>query len=365
MEAVVHREPAVPEDPLRAGLVGYGLAGSAFHAPLIEATPGLRLASVVTSRPERAERVREEHPHARVLPDVRELLADAGSHDLIVVASPNSTHVPFGLAALEAGLHVVVDKPLAGSVADARRLVSAAAEAPGLVCAVFHNRRWDGHVLTLRRLLREGALGELWRLESRLDRWRPRVQAGAWREDAVAGTAGGALFDLGPHLIDGALWLLGPAVRVYAEVDRRREGAAVDDDFFVAVTHSSGARSHLSAGLAAAQAGPRLRALGSQAAYVKWGIDPQEAALRGGERPDAPGFGREDPADWGTLGAGDAAAPVETEAGRYLSFYEEMEHAIRAGGPPPVPLDAGVATLEVIEAAFESARSGRTVALGG
>ena len=356
---------AARTDPLHVGLIGYGLAGSAFHAPLIEALPGMRLACVVTANPERAERARAAYPHARVLPDAQALFADSDALDLVVVAAPNRAHAELGLAALEAGLHLVVDKPLAASLADARRLADAAAEAPGLVAAVYHNRRWDGDMLTLRRLLREDALGELWRLESRLDRWRPQVRAGSWKEGEAPEDAGGALFDLGPHLIDGALWLLGPAVRVYAEVDRRRAGAAVDDDFFIALEHAAGARSHLAAGHVAAQPGPRFRALGSIAAYVKWGVDPQEDALRAGEDPNGPGFGSEQPHAWGTLGAGDATEPVETEAGRYLAFYEEMERAIRGGAPPPVPLEAGVATLEVIEAAFASARSGQTVELGG
>jgi predicted dehydrogenase len=353
------------EDPLRVGLIGYGLAGSAFHAPLVEAVPGLSLTSIVTANPERASQAGSAHPDAEVLPDADALFARADSHDLVVVAAPNREHVPLGLRAVEAGLHLVVDKPLAASVADGQRLADAADER-GVVASVFHNRRWDGDFLTLRRLLSDGALGELVRLESRFDRWRPEVDTGRWREAGRPEDAGGLLFDLGPHLIDQALELLGPARSVYAEVLRLRPGAEVDDDVFLALEHSSGVRSQLWASVLAAQPGPRLRALGTRAAYVKWGVDVQEDALREGAGPHDPGFGEDPREAWGLLGAGDDAQPVETETGRYVEFYERMEQAIRSRGgdaaapdaaaaAPPVPLAAGIATLRVIEAAQASA----------
>jgi predicted dehydrogenase len=319
--------------------------------------PGLALASVVTSNPERAAQARAAHPGVEVLPDASNLFAAADSHDLVVVAAPNREHVPLGLAAVDAGLHLVVDKPLAANVADAQRLADAAASR-GVVASVFHNRRWDGDFLTLGRLVSEGSLGELVRLESRFERWRPEVDVGKWREGGGPEDAGGLLFDLGPHLIDQALELLGPARSVYAEVRRLRAGAGVDDDVFVALEHTSGARSQLWATMLAAQPGPRLRALGSRAAYVKWGLDVQEQALREGSAPGDPGFGHEPPEAWGILGTEADSRRVETEPGRYVEFYERMERAIRSasgGEPPPVPLEAGIATLRVIEAARASA----------
>ncbi|HEX5896670.1 MAG TPA: Gfo/Idh/MocA family oxidoreductase [Thermoleophilaceae bacterium] len=335
-------------------MIGYGLAGSAFHAPLVEAVPGLSLASIVTSNPERAEQARAAHPGVEVLPDAGALFARADSHDLVVVAAPNREHVPLGLAAVEAGLHLVVDKPLAASVADAQRLADAV-EARGVVASVFHNRRWDGDFLTLSRLVSDGSLGEPVRLESRFDRWRPEVDADRWREAAAPEDAGGLLFDLGPHLIDQALELLGPARSVYAEVRALRPGAQVDDDVFLALEHESGVRSQLWATVLAAQPGPRLRALGTRAAYVKLDVDVQEEQLRAGARPGDPGFGEEPPEAWGLVGTEDDAQPVQTERGRYVEFYEGMEKAIRSGEPPPVPLAAGIATLRVIEAAQASA----------
>ncbi len=324
--------------------------------------PGLSLASVVTSNPERAEQARSSYPHAQILSSAGELFGAANAHDLVVIAAPNRHHVPLALKAVDVGLHFVVDKPLAATVADAQRLADAT-ETAGVVASVFHNRRWDGEFLTLRRLIADGSLGELVRLEMRFDRWRPAVDRDKWREGGGPEDAGGVLFDLGPHLIDQALELLGPATSVYAELRCLRPGAEVDDDVFLALEHSSGARSHLSASMLAAQPGARMRALGSRSAYVKRGLDVQEQALRSGARPGDPGFGVDPPEAWGLLGSEEDAQPVETAPGRYLEFYELMERAIRARGgsgadaaePPPVPLEAGIATLRVIEAAKASA----------
>jgi predicted dehydrogenase len=316
--------------------------------------PGLSLTSIVTSDPERSAQARAAHPNVRVLPSADDLFAAADAHDLVVIAAPNRHHVPLALRAVDVGLHLVVDKPLAANVADAQRLADAAGTR-GVVASVFHNRRWDGEFLTLRRLVAEGSLGDLVRVESRFDRWRPHVDQSKWREGGAPEDAGGVLFDLGPHLIDQVLELLGPARSVFAEVRRLRPGAQVDDDIFLALEHSSGAHSHLSATMLAAQPGPRLRALGARSAYVKWESDAQEEALRAGARPGDTGFGEDPREAWGLLGSEDDAQPVKTERGRYVEFYERMERAIRAGEPAPVPLEAGIATLRVIEAAQASA----------
>jgi scyllo-inositol 2-dehydrogenase (NADP+) len=353
---------AAADHALRVGLIGYGLAGSAFHAPLVEAVPGLALSSIVTSNPERVSEARSAHPGAAILASADELFAAPGEHDLVVVAAPNRHHAALALAAMEAGLHVVVDKPLAVTSDEGRRLLEAA-QSNGVVANVFHNRRWDGDFLTLRRLRDEGELGELLRLESRFERWRPEVDRGKWREGGTPEDAGGVLFDLGPHLIDQALALLGPGRSVWAEVRAVRPGAEVDDDVFLVLEHESGASSQLWATMLAAQAGPRFRALGTRAAYVKWGLDPQEAALRSGAGPRDPGFGEEPREAWGRLGSDDDMRPVETERGRYVEFYEGVERGIREGSPPPVPLEAGIATLEVIEAARRSAAERTVIAL--
>ena len=352
-------------DRVRVGLVGYGLAGAVFHAPLVAATPGLALAAVVTRDPERRRKAAHDYPGVRLLDAPDALWAPDAGVDLVVVASPNDTHVPLARAAVAAGRHVVVDKPFALAAADGAALAGAA-RAAGVVLAPFHNRRWDGDFRTVRRLAAEGTLGAVARFESRFDRWRPVPRAG-WKEQGGAGS--GLLFDLGPHLVDQALVLFGPAAEVYAELDRRRPGdPAVDDDVFVALTHRSGVRSHLYASATAAQPGPRFRVMGAQAAYVKWHLDPQEAALVAGERPGDPGWGEEPPGHWGTLGVAgaegdDAPRPVPTERGAYEQFYAGVLAAVRDGAPPPVdPADAA-AGLQILEAARRSAAEGRVVRL--
>ena len=346
---------------IRVGIIGYGLAGAAFHAPLIATTAGMRLAFVVTSNAKRAAQARAEHPGVEVADSAERLWDRAGELDLVVVASPNRTHVPLARAALQAGLAVVIDKPMAATAAEGRELVDEA-RARGLLLSVYQNRRWDGDFLTLRRLIAAGELGDVFRFESRFERWRPTPKGG-WREDPDPAEAGGTLYDLGPHLVDQALVLFGPVTHVYAEVDRRREGVQVDDDAFLALTHASGVRSHLHMSAAAAEHGTRMRVLGTRAAYVKRGMDVQEAALRAGERP-GPVWGREAEADWGRVGAGDEWRPVRTEPGNYPAYYAGIAAALRSGGPPPVdPMDS-VAGLEIIEAARRSSIEGRVVPLG-
>jgi scyllo-inositol 2-dehydrogenase (NADP+) len=348
-------------DPVRVALIGYGLAGAAFHAPFIALVDGLELAAIVTRDPERRAAASAAHPGAALLDTPADVFAHADDFDLVVVAAPNRFHVPLARDALEAGLPVVVDKPLAPTAAEAREVVDEA-RARGLMLVPFLNRRWDGDVLTIRRLIDEGALGTVLRFESRFERWRPEV-SGGWREGNAPEDAGGVLYDLGTHLVDQALHLFGPAATVYAELDARRAGARVPDDAFVAIEHASGTRSHLWASAVTAQLGPRLRVLGDRAGYVKLRLDVQEAPLRAGELPGGPGWGEDDPADYGLLGVDGDTRPVRTETGNYAAFYEGVRAALRDGAPPPVqPADA-IAGLEVLDAARASAAQRRTITL--
>jgi scyllo-inositol 2-dehydrogenase (NADP+) len=341
---------------LQVGLIGYGLAGSTFHAPLIAATPGLRLAAVVTGQEERAAQAAREHPGVTVVPAADLLWERADSLDLVVVAAPNRSHVPLSQTALRNGLPVVVDKPLAATASAARDLIDEATRR-NLMLTVFQNRRWDGDFLTLRRLLADGALGDVLRFESRFERWRPAPKSG-WRELGAPGEAGGLLYDLGSHLIDQALHLFGTVRSVYAEVIRRRNGVQVDDDTFVALSHDSGVRSHLWMSSVAARPAPRFRVLGSRAAYTKHGLDVQEAALRAGARPGAD-WGSEPPEHWGELGVGDEASRIPTEPGAWPRFYAGVVHTLREGAPPPVDARDSIAVLEVIETARASLTDGR------
>lgn len=346
---------------IRVGLIGYGLAGAAFHAPLIARTPGMRLAAIVTSNPERVRQARADHTSAAIADSAERLWERAGELDLVVIASPNRTHVPLARQALRAGLAVVIDKPMAATAEEGRALADDARRA-GLLLTVFQNRRWDGDFLTLRRLIDDGALGEVHRYESRFERYRPTPRDG-WREEGDPAEAGGILYDLGSHLIDQALVLFGAVTHVYAEVDRRRPGVQVDDDAFVALAHASGVRSHLWMSAVAADHGLRMRVLGSRGAYVKHGMDVQEEALRTGV-PPAGGWGEEREEAWGRLVTGDAAEPVRTAPGAYPAFYARVAAALRDGGDPPVdPMDS-VAGLEIIHAARRSAAEGTVVRMG-
>jgi predicted dehydrogenase len=350
--------------PLRVALAGFGLAGAVLHAPLIATTEGLELVAAVTRDRERREELVRAHPRAVAYDTLDDALAQADL-DLVVVAAPNRFHVPLATAAIAAGCHVVVDKPLAVTAADAR-LVAERAQDAGVVLSVFHNRRWDDDFLTLRRVVAEDRLGSVLRVESRFDRWRPALKEGAWREGGEPAAGGGLLLDLGSHLVDQAVQLLGPVESVYAELDVRRPGGQVEDDVFLALAHVSGARSHLWAGMHAAHAAPRFRVLGDRAAFVSEGLDPQEEQLRDGASPLDPGFGRRD----GALAAriftgeeGEEGAPVAMEAGRWAAFYAGVAEAIRGGGTPPVTPAEAIGVLGLLDAARESAARRTIVAV--
>ena len=330
----------------RVGIVGFGLAGEVFHAPLVDSVDGLSVAAIITSNHERARRAREAYPDATVVA----ALADLWDLelDLVVVAAPNRAHVPVALEAIERDLPVVVDKPLAPTLADAERLLAA-----GGRVTVFQNRRWDNDFLTARRLVAKGMLGEPFRLDSRMERARPEVSDTAWRELPGAEEGGGVLLDLGAHLVDQALLLFGPVADVYAEVDVRRPGARVNDDAFIALEHENGARSHLAMSKTAAIPGPRMRLLGLDGAFEAAAIDPQEDQLAAGLRPGDPDYGVG--ADGRLADAAGNARPQRLERGAYDRFYAGVAEWLD-GGPPPVdPADA-VASLRILEAAASGRR---------
>jgi len=349
------------EKPIRVGLIGFGLGGACFHAPLIAATQGMTLTSVITANPERQAQARANYPKARVASDPDWLWRHAADHDLVVISTPNRSHVPLALAALEANLPVVIDKPFAATSVDAKRVLSAA-EARNLLVSAYHIRRWDSECLTLQDLIARGALGQVLRFESRLERWRPELKGG-WKERGAPEEAGGLLYDIGSHLIDQALHLFGPVREVYAERDLRRAGALTDDDVFVALTHASGVRAHLWASLLAAMPGPRMRVMGDRGAFVKLQGDMQEAALREGKRPGAAGWGEEPPERWGILSDGLRQEPLPSKPGAYQTFYARMVSALREGAPVPVSGDDIVMGLEIIEAAQRSAAERQTITL--
>jgi scyllo-inositol 2-dehydrogenase (NADP+) len=340
---------------LRVALIGYGLAGRVFHGSLLRATPGLRVTAIVVRNRERRERAATDFPQARLLTDSDELWGRPEDFDLVVVATPPGSHSQLIDAAIDAGLSLVVEKPLATNADDAARLIARAA-ARQVLLVPFHNRRWDSDQLTLRGLIAAGDLGDVYRYESRFERWRPNPSTGAWRETLSAAEGGGVLLDLGVHLVDQALSLFGPVTTVVGEVEARRGGA--DDDVFIALHHASGARSHLWASAVSAAPGPRLRVLGSRAAYLVEHLDGQEEALRAGADPAQPDFGSEPAQRWGRLVRGDESEIVPSQPGRWRDFYPALERAIRTREAPPVHGRDALATLEVLDAARRSSVTG-------
>ncbi len=344
-------------DDLRVGILGYGIGGRVFHAPLVAATPGLTPAVIVTRNG--AAQVAVDYPEATIVPDADALFEQ--DLDLVVVSTPNRTHVPLALRAIEAGVPVVVDKPFAPTAAEAQRVVDAAA-AKGVGLTVFQNRRLDSDFLTVRKVLDSGRLGDVFRFESRYDRWVPKPKDN-WREFGDPAEAGGLLYDLGAHIVDQALQLFGPVETVYAEVDRRRAGVQVDDDVFVALHHINGVRSHLWATALAGTLNPRFRVLGDQATFTKFGLDVQEPQVKSGLRPGDEGWGTEPASDAGKLGVGEDVETVPTEVGRYQDFYAQVRDALRGEAEFPVDPASAVAALRVIEAARQSSVDGRIVTL--
>ncbi|MGY1410563.1 MULTISPECIES: oxidoreductase [unclassified Luteimonas] len=342
--------------PLNVALVGYGYAGRVFHAPLVAHTPGLRLHTVVSSD---AARVQADFPQADVVADPAAAFARPDI-DLVVIAAPNAVHAPLAIAALQAGRHVLVDKPFATTLEEARQ-IAAAARAAGRIASVFQNRRWDADFLALRGLLDSGALGEVAELHSHFDRFRPQVPD-RWRERA--GPGAGLWFDLGPHLVDQVLQLFGPPLSVQADIAVQREGAVVDDFFHVVLRYPR-LRAVLHAGVLVPASGLRLAVHGTRGSFIKHGLDPQEAALRDGIAPDGPDWGLDEQPGLLTTIDGDGRALERVfhgPPGDYRACYAAMRDAVLGRGPPPVAIEQALAVMRVLEAGCESAAGGRAIA---
>lgn len=340
--------------PIQTAILGFGLSGAVFHAPLLAASDEFEIAAVASSRP---ERVRAALGDVRVESDAAALAADP-SLDLVVVAAPPSEHVRLAEAALRAGNHVVVEKPFTIASAEADRL-AALADERGLVLSVFQNRRWDGDYLTARRLAESGRLGDVRTVESHFDRFRPEVRD-RWKENDAA--AGGVLYDLGSHLVDQVLVWFGPPEAVWADAFAQREESTADDYAHV-VLRWGRRRAVLHIGSLVAAPTPRLAVHGTGGSYVTYGLDPQEDALRDGRSPREADWGREDPEAFGTLTSGSGEAEtVETVAGDYPAFYAGLARALQTGTPPPVTAREAADVIRVLELARQSSAERREVA---
>ncbi len=340
---------------IRVGLIGYGLAGKVFHAPLIGSVPELKLAAIVTSR---LDEVARDVPGVRVLANANQLLADS-SIDVVVVASPTASHFAWARAALLAGKHVVVDKPIATTSVEADELITLA-EKQGRLLTVFQNRRWDGDFLTIKRCIREDALGNVSYFEAHFDRFRPRIKAG-WREEV--GPGAGVLFDLGSHLIDQALQLFGMPNAVTADIVAQRAEAKVEDYFHLVLDYGT-RRAVLHCTTLAAGPGYRYIVHGDAGSFRKNGMDGQEDALKAGIRPGDARWGADVPENYGELVAADGTRQqIPTERGCYEMFYRGLAEALRSGAAASVDPRGSRDVLRIIEAARTSAAERRTVTL--
>lgn len=342
---------------VRAGLIGYGLAGRVFHAPLLQAA-GISIDMVASSR---GAEITRDLPQARVVKDPLDV-ATSSDVGLVVIGSPNDTHFSLAMAALETGHAVVIDKPFAQTVAEADKLI-ATAQAYGCLLSVFHNRRWDSDFKTLKESIRRGDIGEVVSYQCRFDRFRPEV-ADRWREKALPGV--GLLYDLGPHLVDQALQLFGWPDWLVADLNKQREGTVVDDGFLIRMGKGK-LRITLGATLMAAAAEPKFVVHGTRGSFLKVGIDMQEDQLKAGLRPGDKGFGRE-PEDTGavltTVNNGKAESTrLPTLPGDYAAYYVGIRDALEIGSPLPVTAEQARDSMVILEAACQSYGEGTRISL--
>jgi predicted dehydrogenase len=341
---------------VKVGLVGYGFAGRTFHAPVVASVSGLELTAIVQRSTSDAT---ERYPQVTVVGSVGELLKDEDVR-LIVIATPNATHFELARECLQARRHVVIDKPFTTTSEEALTLTGLADKHECLLTA-YHNRRWDGDFLTVQRLIADGVLGEVVHFRSSFDRFRPEQKPNAWRERPEPGS--GVLFDLGPHLIDQALVLFGKPDSLYADVRSERMNALVDDAFDVQFLYPA-LRVHLGATMLALQPRPRFALDGTQGSFVKYGLDPQEEALRSGAMPVGHDWGSEPESQWGELALARAEAskrPVPTERGDYRRFYENVRDAISGTAALAITPRDAYNVMRILELTVQSSHERRVV----
>ena len=342
---------------VKVGIVGFGFATATFHAPLIASVPGLELVAMSSSD---AAKVRAAWPQVDVC-DSPDALFARPDIDLVVIPTPNETHYPLAVKALATGKHVVVDKPFTLDATEARDLI-ARAESAGRLLSVFHNRRWDADFLTVRKVLDSGVLGRLTHFESHFDRYRPLVRQ-RWRESGAPGS--GLWYDLGAHLLDQTLQLFGAPQTLSLDLAKQREGAAADD-WFHAVLRYDSLRVILHASALVPDLGPRFALHGTQGSFTKYGLDPQEDALKLGGRPGSPDWAVDPRPGTLTLSEADVLVPREHigERGDYSRYYAAVRDAILNGAPNPVPAGDALQVMQLIDLGLASFREGRVMTVG-
>jgi predicted dehydrogenase len=337
---------------IKTAVIGYGLSARVFHLPLIASDAHYELVAVSTSR---ANEVAAQWPGIDRFAS-GEALIDKAAADLVVITAPNTAHFPLAQAALAAGRHVVLEKPLVTSLTEGERL-RAQAQTTGRLLVPFHNRRWDGDFLTVEKLIQGGRLGTLRWFEAHYDRFRPQVQD-RWRERPGPGS--GLWFDWGPHLIDQALCLFGPPQAVTARCLTLREGSRATDNFHV-LLHYPDHEVILHGNSFAAGPNLRFQVQGTKGSFVKYGLDPQENRLGAGVRPDSPDWAAESPDAYGILHTAAGSEVIPTETGGYQHFYARLARAIADGAKVPVQLTDALTGMALIELAEASSREGRTL----
>lgn len=332
---------------LRVGILGYGLAGRYFHAPLLKGC-SFEIAAIATTNPDRQGHAYDDFPNVKVVATGEELVKER--LDLVVVASANLAHAHDALCAISAGIPVVIDKPMGRTYAETKAIIDAGLKAKVPV-STFFNRRWDSDALTIKRILATGVLGQIHRLDSRFERFRPQLNAQSWRENMSAADGGGQLLDLQPHLISTAIDWFGSAELVTSSVRSLRGGA--DDDSVLVLRHSGGTMSYLSASAIVGAPGPRIRILGTQGALVINELDPQEDLLRRGEYPKG-GTWAVPTASKAFIHRGDDVEEVTGENGNYALFYSAVAEALLGKAPWPINNEDALLVAQLIDQAREN-----------
>lgn len=344
---------------LQVGLAGFGAGGQVYNAPVFSSVEGYALSKIMTSNPANIAVARERYPRAHVVQDFQDLISDKDI-DLIVITTPNHLHFPLAKQALEAGKHVVVEKPFTTNSKDAAKLI-ALSKKHKRVLSVNHNRRWDSDIQTVQKVIQEGKLGKIVEFKAHFDRFRNYIKPG-WKEKKEL-PGSGILYDLGSHLIDQALLLFGKPSEVFANMQTQRASSNVPDHFEILLLYPK-LKVSLTAGMLVKKPGPRYSLLGRMGSFVKYGMDVQEAALKQGKSPnDTIDWGIEPQEQWGELHLEDRSQPVQSVAGDYREFYRNIYNAIVHGHPLEVTPKQAKTVIDVIEAAQQSHEQKRIVAL--
>ena len=331
---------------MKVGISGYGLAGKYFHAPFLVAA-GFEVTGIVTRNPERIASAQQDFPKAQIFSSVGDLVRSG--IDLLVVASSNLAHYEDAMAGLSAGIPVVVDKPMGITFSDVEKLCDESRKR-NVPLTTYFNRKFDSDALTIKRVLKEGLLGNIFRLDSRFERFRPEANPTSWRERLSAKEGGGNLLDLQPHLVSLALDWFGPAELVHASVRSIR--GLFNDDVVLVLKHESGVDSYLSASAIVGAPGPRIRLSGDKGSLVIKDLDKQEPLVRAGTNP-TPGGWQVDTSTPVELHRGDEIISIHSEPGDYTSFYKEVKKSLQGSAPMPVTLEEALAVAAILEKAAQ------------